>query len=175
MDSTINLAKKLIEVKAVKFGEFVLASGKKSNVYVDIKIASTYPDVLKLIVKAMAEKLKDLNFDKIACIELGGVPLAVALSLELNKPYVILRKQRKDHGVKADHVGEIRENEKFVVVEDVTTTGNSALSVVERLRSHKADVVGVVVVVDREEGAKDKFDKFISLLTLSQLLDFEKI
>ena len=174
-DSTNNLAEKLIEVAAIKFGEFILASGKKSNVYVDIKIASTYPDVLRAIVKTMVEKLKGLDFDKIACIELGGVPLAVALSLELNKPYVILRKQKKDYGVKADYVGEIKENEKFIVVEDVTTTGNSALSVVERLKNHKADVVGLLVVVDREEGAKNKFDVFIPLLTLSQLLEFDKL
>ncbi len=118
----------------------------------------------------MAEKLKGLDFDKIACIELGGVPLAVALSLELNKPYVILRKQKKEHGIKADYVGEIKENEKFVVVEDVTTTGNSALSVVERLKSYKAKVSAVIVVVDGEEGAEEKFDVFIPLLTLTQLL-----
>lgn len=175
MGNLVNdLVKKLIDVGAVRFGEFILASGKKSNVYVDIKIASTHPDVLKAIAEAMAEKLKDLDFDKIACIELGGVPLAVALSLELNKPYVIFRKQKKDYGVRADYVGEIKEDEKFVVVEDVTTTGNSAWSVVERLKRYKAEVVALVVVVDREEGAKDKFDVFIPLLTLSQLLEFSK-
>ena len=175
MSNLVNdLVKKLIDVGAVKFGEFILASGKKSNVYVDIKIASTYPDVLKAVVESIAKKLKDLDFDKIACIELGGVPLAVALSLELNKPYVIFRKQKKDYGVKADYVGEIKEDEKFVVVEDVTTTGNSALSVVERLKRCKAEVVALAVVVDREEGAKDKFDVFIPLLTLSQLLEFSE-
>lgn len=168
-----DLAKRLIEVNAVKFGEFILSSGKKSNVYVDIKLALTYPDILKLIVNAMVEKLKNLKFDKIACIELGGVPVAVGLALELKKPFVILRKQAKSYGIKADYIGEINENERFIVVEDVTTTGNSALSVVDRLRNYKAQVVAVLVVVDREEGAKDKFDKFIPLLTLSQLLKFK--
>ena len=165
-----DLAKRLIKVNAVKFGEFILSSGKKSNVYVDIKLALTYPDILKLVVNAMVEKLKNLKFDKIACIELGGVPVAVGLALELKKPFVILRKQAKSYGIKADYIGEINENERFIVVEDVTTTGNSALSVVDRLRNYKAQVVAVLVVVDREEGAKDKFDKFIPLLTLSQLL-----
>ncbi len=168
-----DLAKRLIEVNAVKFGEFILSSGKKSNVYVDIKLALTYPDILKLVVNAMVEKLKNLKFDKIACIELGGVPVAVGLALELKKPFVILRKQAKSYGIKADYIGEINENERFIVVEDVTTTGNSALSVVDRLRNYKAQVVAVLVVVDREEGAKDKFDKFIPLLTLSQLLKFK--
>ncbi len=168
-----DLAKRLIEVNAVKFGEFILSSGKKSNVYVDIKLALTYPDILKLVVNSMVEKLKNLKFDKIACIELGGVPVSVGLALELKKPFVILRKQAKSYGIKADYIGEINENERFIVVEDVTTTGNSALSVVDRLRNYKAQVVAVLVVVDREEGAKDKFDKFIPLLTLSQLLKFK--
>ena len=66
------LIKRLIEVGALKFGEFILSSGQKSNVYVDIKHACTFPDILNLIVKLMSEKLRNLEFDKIACIELGS-------------------------------------------------------------------------------------------------------
>ncbi|MEM4644720.1 MAG: orotate phosphoribosyltransferase, partial [Archaeoglobaceae archaeon] len=80
---TDSLIRRLIEVGSLKFGDFVLSSGKRSNVYVDIKLASTYPDILDMIATAIAERLKDLKFDKIACIELGGVPIAIALSLKV--------------------------------------------------------------------------------------------
>jgi orotate phosphoribosyltransferase len=170
----IEIVEKLIEVGALKFGNFVLSSGKKSNIYVDIKHACTNPGLLGLMAKAMKEKIEEagIEFDKIACVELGGVPLAVALSLETCKPYIIFRKQEKDYGIKTDFIGEIRNN-RFVVVEDVTTTGSSALSVVKRVGEEGGEVKAVIVVVDREEGAKEKFIehglKFISILTLGEL------
>jgi len=160
------LIKRLKEVGALKFGEFVLSSGQKSNVYVDIKHACTYPDILKLITELIAEKVMDLDFDKIACIELGGVPLAVSLSLKLNKPLVIFRKQKKDYGVRDDCIGVIESGEKFVVVEDVTTTGKSALSVVERVGKRGGKVVAILSVVNR--GAN--IPNLISILTLEELI-----
>ena len=160
------LIRRLKEVGAVKFGEFILSSGQKSNVYVDIKHACTYPDILKLITELMANKVKDLDFDKIACIELGGVPLAVALSMKMEKPLVIFRKQKKDYGIKDDCIGVIKAGERFVVVEDVTTTGRSALSVVERGEKRGGRVVAVLCVVNR--GAK--IQNLISILTLDELI-----
>lgn len=160
------LIRRLIEVGALKFGEFILSSGQKSNVYVDIKHACTFPDILHLIVKLMSQKLRNLKFDKIACIELGGVPIAVALSLEVNKPYVIFRKVKKDYGIKDDCIGVVKRDERFIVVEDVTTTGSSALSVVERVEKKGGEVVKILCVVDR--GAK--IDKLDSILTLNDLL-----
>jgi len=160
------LIRRLIEVGALKFGEFILSSGQKSNVYVDIKHACTFPDILNLIVKLMSQKLRNLEFDKIACIELGGVSIAVALSLELNKPYVIFRKVKKEYGVREDCIGVVKRDERFIVVEDVTTTGSSALSVVERVEKKGGKVVKILCVVDR--GAK--IDRLDSILTLNDLL-----
>jgi len=168
------IVERLIEVGALRFGEFVLSSGKKSSVYVDIKHACTYPDILKMVVEEMKPKI-DVEFDKIACVELGGVPLAVALAMEVNKPYVIFRKKKKDYGVKDDLIGEVN-GEKFVVVEDVTTTGNSALSAVRRVRERGGVVEAVVVVVDRNEGAIEKFAehglRLIPILTLDELVEW---
>ncbi len=160
------LIRRLREVGALKFGEFILSSGQRSNVYVDIKLACTYPDILKLITELMAEKVRNLDFDKVACIELGGVPLAVSLSLKLNKPLVIFRKQKKDYGIRDDCIGVIEAGERFVVVEDVTTTGRSALSVVERVERRGGNVVAILSVVNR--GAK--IQNLMSLLTLEELL-----
>jgi orotate phosphoribosyltransferase len=165
------LIEMLIDVGALKFGEFTLSSGKKSNIYVDIKHACTHPEILKIIAKLMAERITDLKFDKIACIELGGVPLAVALSLEVNKPYVIFRKEKKRYGVGGDIVGVVNEGESFIVVEDVTTTGRSALSVVERVENKGGKVVAVLTVVDRNEGAREIIPNLIPLLELRDLLE----
>ncbi len=162
----MKLAEMLKNVGAVKFGEFILSSGQKSNVYVDIKLACTYPEILDKIVEEMEKKVKVLEFDRIACIELGGVPLAVALSLRLRKPYVIFRKRRKEYGTKDELVGNIVAGEKVLVVEDVTTTGSSAMSVVERVEKRGGKVVAILTVVNR--GAK--LPNLISILTLEDLI-----
>jgi len=167
------LAEKLKEVGAVKFGKFILSSGKKSSIYVDIKYACTHPDILEIIAESMKEIAESIEFDRIACVELGGVPLAVALSLKTGRPYAVFRKQKKDYGVKDDLIGCINEGEEVVVVEDVTTTGGSAASAVERVRVRGGIVSAVLTVVDREEGAEDRFERldvrFISLLKLGEI------
>jgi orotate phosphoribosyltransferase len=170
------LAEKLKEIGALKFGDFILSSGKRSSYYIDIKIACTHPEILNLIRDLMIKLIEDekITFDKIACVELGGVPLAVALSMTCKKPYVIFRKQKKDYGIGDDLVGDIKNGERIVVVEDVTTTGNSALSVVTRAEKAGGNVTAIIAVVDRNEGAKELFTKhnlkFIPLLEVKELI-----
>ncbi len=171
-----SLVKRMIDAGSLRFGEFILSSGRKSNFYIDIKQASTQPDILDLIVNLIERKtMNRFEFEKIACVELGGVPLAVALSLKTKKPYLIFRKAKKDYGVKSDVIGDIKRGEKVLVIEDVTTTGGSAYSVVERVQEMGGEVEAVIVVVDREEGASDFFSSrnipFVPLLTASKLLE----
>jgi orotate phosphoribosyltransferase len=142
----------LKDLKVVQTGEFVLASGKKSDYFVNIKRASTDPAVLREIGKAMAPHVGD---SKIAGMALGAVPIAVAVALETGRPFVMVRKEPKDHGTKELIEGEVVPGEKFVVVEDVATTGGSTMKVVYALRAKGARVVKAIVVVDREEGAKE--------------------
>ena len=164
------LIQRFREVGALRFGDFILSSGKKSSVYVDVKYACTFPDILEKMANQMAEKLRNVEFDRIACVELGGVPLAVALSLKTGKPYVIFRKVRKDYGVESDVVGEVKAGERVVVVEDVTTTGSSAASVVERVEKRGANVVAVLTVVDRREGAEERLENLMALMRLDELM-----
>ncbi len=173
-----SLIKRMIEVGSLRFGEFILSSGRKSNFYIDIKQASTQPDILDMIADLIARKTTDksLEYEKIACVELGGVPLAVSLSLKTRRPYLIFRKAKKDYGVKSDMIGDLKEGEKVLVIEDVTTTGSSAYSVVERVQERGGEIEAVIVVVDREEGASDFFSSkkipFIPVLTSSKLLKY---
>ncbi len=161
----VNIAKRMIEVGALKFGDFVLSSGKKSNVYVDVKLASAYPDILDAITEEIIKKI-DVEFDKIACVELGGVPIGVSLSLKTRKPLVIFRKQKKEYGLGDDKIGPITPGDRFVLVEDVITTGKSAISAIERIEKAGGRVVKILAVVDREESEI----KFESVLRLSELL-----
>jgi orotate phosphoribosyltransferase len=160
----------LKDMKVVQTGEFILASGKKSNYFVNIKRASTNPHVLREIGKAMAPYVGEA---KIAGMALGAVPLAVAVALETNRPFVIVRKEPKDHGTKDLIEGEVLPGEKFVIVEDVATTGGSTLRVVSALREKGANVAKAIVVVDRLEGAREMLTEhgieLVSLFTVKDL------
>jgi len=160
----------LKDMKVVQTGEFILASGKKSNYFVNIKRASTNPQVLREIGKAMAPYVGEA---KIAGMALGAVPLAVAVALETNRPFVMVRKEPKDHGTKDLIEGEVLPGEKFVIVEDVATTGGSTMRVVSALREKGANVAKAVVVVDRQEGAREMLTEhgieLISLFTAKDL------
>ena len=160
----------LMEMKVVQRGEFILTSGKKSNYFVNIKRASTNPKVLREIGKAMAPYVNDC---KIAGMALGAVPLAVAVALETNQPFVMVRKEPKDHGTKELIEGDVAPGDKFVIVEDVATTGGSTLRVVSALREKGANVSKAIVVVDRQEGAKEMLVEhgieLVSLFTVQDL------
>ena len=162
----------LKECGAIKFGRFVLTSGAVSDYYVDIKKASTKPNALKKIVEKMAEYAE--GYDYLAGMELGAVPLIVALSLETGIPYVIIRKEKKGHGTDKQIEGDDITNKKVLIVEDVTTSGGSVVKTINAIRQAKGLVDEVLVVVDRESGAEEKMHEhdvnFIPLLSVSEFL-----
>ena len=162
----------LKECGAIQFGKFVLTSGAVSDYYIDIKKASTNPSVLKKIAEAMAEFAE--GYDLLAGMELGAVPLVVALSLETNVPYVIVRKEKREHGTSKQIEGEEVKDKKVLIIEDVTTTGGSIIKTIKIIRENKGIVDEVVVVVDRESGAEEKLKNvdvsFIPLLSVSDIL-----
>jgi len=162
----------LKECGAIQFGRFVLTSGAVSDYYIDIKKASTNPDILKKIAEAMTEYTE--GYDVLAGMELGAVPLVVALSLETNIPYVIIRKEKREHGTSKQIEGISVKNKKVLVIEDVTTSGGSVVNTIKILRDNQALVDEVLVVVDRESGAEEKLRQldisFIPLLSVSEIL-----
>ena len=162
----------LKECDAIQFGRFVLTSGAVSDYYIDIKKASTKPIILKKIVEEMAEYTE--GYEIIAGMELGSVPLVVALSLETNIPYVIIRKEKKEHGTTKQIEGEDVKDKKVLLLEDVTTSGKSVIKSIKILRENKAKVDEVLVVVDRESGAEEKLRNldvsFIPLLSVSDII-----
>jgi orotate phosphoribosyltransferase len=145
------IADLLIRYKAIEFGEFSLSSGKKSSYYIDVKTAATNPDLLYAIASIIAQTH---TFDVVAGVAVGGVPLAVATSIVSKKPYAIIRAAEKSHGKKEVIIGNVR-NASVLLVEDVTTSGGSALYGINALRAAGAQVNRVVTVVDREQGAEE--------------------
>ncbi len=165
------IARRLMEVRAVEFGEFTLASGRKSDVYVNMKRALTYPDILAMCAQAMAYHAPPS--DRVAGVALGAVPLAVAISLEAGIPYLMIRKSAKEHGTRNLIEGALEEGDRVFMVEDVTTTAGSAVPGVHALREAGAHMDTLVVVVDRCEGATgtmaDVGVNLIPVLTLDEL------
>ncbi len=159
----------LEECGAVRYGDFTLTSGKKSKYYVDIKKASTRPDVLRAIAREMAVFA---DGDRVAGMELGAVPLAAALSLEIDLPFVMVRKKPRTHGTGSRLEGDLEPGDRVIIVEDVATTGGSSVETVKVLREAGAVVEKVLVVVDREEGALENLREMeIELIALVKARD----
>lgn len=152
-----DLKKQLEDCGALQFGEFTLASGAKSNYYIDIKKASTKPEVLRTIAKDMAEEMKALGLapKRVAGVVLGSIPLATALSLETGIPLLMVRKERKDHGTGKLVEGDLVPGDDVLVVEDVITTAGSSMKAIEALRGEGAKVERVFSVIDREGGGRE--------------------
>ncbi len=165
------IATLLLESGAIEFGDFVLASGARSSYYIDIKAATTNPTILAAIGKAIAE---GREFDIVAGVAVGAVPIAVAVSLASGRPYAIIRKAEKDHGKAGTIIGDVS-GKRVLLVEDVTTSGGSALYGLAALRAAGANVDRVVTVVDREAGADEalaeKGASLQALVRVSELLD----
>lgn len=163
----------LKECKAIQYGHFVLTSGAISDYYIDIKQASSNPKTLKKIAEYMSEFTE--GYDIIAGMELGAVPLIVALSLETNIPYVIIRKEKRSHGTGKQIEGGDVKNKKTLVIEDVTTTGGSVIKTINCLRENNAIVDKVLVVVNRDSDIYEKLKEynvnFHPLLTVDDILN----
>jgi orotate phosphoribosyltransferase len=155
---------------AVRHGDFLLASGARSTVYVDIKSALTDPGVLSVIALEIAGRC---SFEVVAGVAVGGIPIAVAVSLAAGKPYAIVRGGEKGHGTGGRIIGEVK-GRATLLVEDVTTTGGSVLSAVRLLRGAGARVDTVATIVDRQEGAAAALAaeglNLLPLVTLRELL-----
>jgi len=164
------IADLLIKFKAIEFGDFTLSSGAKSPYYIDVKSAATNPEFLVPIVQTIAKKYE---FDTVAGVAIGGVPLAVATALVSRKPYAIIRAAEKRHGKKDVIIGSVRDK-NVLLIEDVTTSGGSALYGIGALREAGATIDRVVTVVDREQGAAEMLMQhgvlLIPLVRVSELL-----
>jgi orotate phosphoribosyltransferase len=147
------LKKLLKKTGAVKTGDFTLSSGKKSDFYVDCRKVTLHPQGAKLIGKIILAKIKGLKVDAVGGLTLGADPITSAVVTLSDIPGFIVRKKAKEHGTQQKIEGLIQAGWNVVIVEDVATTGASALQAIQAAEAAGAKVVKVISVVDREEGA----------------------
>ena len=169
-----SLADGLLSAGCIKFGSFTLKSGLQSPIYIDLRQVITYPKLLKQIGAAYLPVLKELKFDRIAGLPYAAIPIATAVSLQGNYPMIYPRKEIKTYGTKAKIEGEYHAGETVVVLDDLATTGGSKFEAIEKLTGVGLVVKDVVVLVDRQSGAKESLVQagysMYSVLTISELL-----
>ncbi len=152
------LGDRLLEASYLE-GDFILRSGRRSRFYLDKYLFETRPDLLRDIAGGLAAKLPSFEpFDLLAGPELGAVAIVAALSLASGKPFVIVRKGEKEYGTRKAMEGRAEAGQRVVVIEDVVTSGGAALQAVDKLRDAGLEVVGLLCVVDREEGGRAAFE-----------------
>src|SRR5689334_7680330 len=170
------LADSLLEAGCIKFGNFTLKSGLQSPIYIDLRRIITYPKLLEQIGAAYLPLLKELTFDRIAGLPYAAIPIATAISLAGNYPMIYPRKEVKTYGTKAEIEGEYHAGETVVVIDDLATTGGSKFEAIEKLTGVGLLVKDVVVLVDRQSGAKESLAQagysMHAVLTISQLLEY---
>jgi orotate phosphoribosyltransferase len=173
----VSLADVLVDADAFRTGEFELSSGETSSYYVDVKHACTDPSVLKAL--AQHAQMYAVGHDAVAGTALGGVPLAVTLGLEVGRPTLLVRDDAKEYGTGERIEGPIEDVDQALVVEDVTTTGNSLCEAAQAVREAGAEVKHAVTVVDREQGARELLEDegvcLHALVTLSELTEAEGV
>ena len=170
------LADALLAAGCIKFGSFTLKSGLVSPIYIDLRQIISDPKLLAEVGAAYLPLLGELKFDRIAGLPYAAIPIATAVSLQGGYPMIYPRKEIKEYGTKAEIEGEYHAGETIAVIDDLATTGGSKFEAIEKLTAAGLVVKDVVVLVDRQSGAKEALAQagytMHAVLTITQLLDY---
>lgn len=167
----------LLATRSARRGHFVLASGRTSELYIDARLTTMSPEGLVLIGQlglALVRSAFGANVDAVGGLTLGADPVAYAIayaSASSDQPLraFTVRKEAKAHGTGRQIEGPYRSGDRVVVIEDVITTGGSARKAVDVLRAHGAQVLGILALVDREEGGREALEADgLSVATLTR-------
>ncbi|MCF0206084.1 MAG: orotate phosphoribosyltransferase [Bacteroidales bacterium] len=168
------VAEKLLQIKAIKLeptNHFVWASGWNSPIYCDNRKTLSYPEVRGFIRDSFVEVIKNnfADYDVVAGVATGAIAQGALVADKLNKPFVYVRSQAKDHGLGNLIEGELPKHSKVLVIEDLISTGGSSLKAVEAIREAECEVVGMVAIFTY--GFQKSVDAFnsanVKLVTLS--------
>jgi orotate phosphoribosyltransferase len=158
MDDT-QIIKRICDA-ALLHGDFTLRSGRKSRYYLDKYLFETQPDILRELGERFAQRIAALGgrVDRVAGAELGGIPLVTATSLASGLPAVLIRNQKKGYGTAKQIEGRLEKGDRILIVEDVATTGGQVLEGAKALQELGAQIVRIIVTIDRQEGARENIE-----------------
>ena len=169
------LALELHEAGCIQFGEFTLASGKQSPIYIDLRRIISYPALFQKVVNAYAGVIHPLQFDRLAAVPYAALPVGAAVALKTKQPLIYPRKEVKAHGTGQAIEGAFEKGHTVLVVEDVVTSGGSILKAIKTMEEAGLIVRDVVVLVDREQGGRERLAnsgyRLHAILTMGEILD----
>jgi uridine monophosphate synthetase len=170
-----SLSTRLFEAGCIQFGTFTLKSGLTSPIYLDLRLLVSHPPLLREVARAMANTARELMFERIAAVPYAGLPIGVALALEMNWPLIYPRREVKEHGTRRAIEGYFQPGETALVVDDLITRGDSKLEAIAPLEAAGLTVRDVLVLIDREQGGAEDLVRrgyhLHAILRLNELLD----
>jgi len=173
-ESKRDLTLALFEAGCIRFGDFTLASGQQSPIYIDLRRVVSYPDLFYQVVEAYAEVVAPLTFDRIAAVPYAALPAASALAMQMQLPMVYPRKAVKAHGTSKLVEGAFEAGQTVLAIEDVVTSGGSLMAAIETMETVGLRVRDVVVLVDRGQGGRrrlaDAGHRLHAVLSLREIL-----
>ena len=176
-DQKKELALDLHDIGALKFGEFTFKSGIVSPIYVDLRLFISYPKILKKVAKLYAAQLESLQYDRLAGVAYAALPIAGAISLELEQPWIFMRKEglKKGYGLQKSLEGEYNKGETVVMIEDLVTRATSLLEAIPAIEEHGLVIKDAVVLLDYGKGGgqalKDKGYTLHAFMTMREMVD----
>ena len=165
----------------LKFGDFTLASGKKSSYYVDLRLVPGYPHEFRKMIKYLESQITQNvgldGFDSIVSVPTGGLVIASALAIETVKPLIYVRSKPKDYGTSKSVEGKVYDGMKTIMIDDVATTGGSVVNAVKSLKDANISVKEAYVIINRMEGADEallelgvKMHSILNILQITEIL-----
>ncbi|MBU0627693.1 MAG: orotate phosphoribosyltransferase [Nanoarchaeota archaeon] len=172
------VAKALCDAKVMKFGLFSLASGRKSPVYVDVRVLPSSPGPFAVAIEELSKKVKEMKIDVVAGAETAGIPIAAAIGLKAKLPMIYVRKRPKSYGTQSFIEGLLEKDQNVILIDDMITDGKSKMRFIDGIKETGAVCKDVLVILDREQGGTEGLSaegvNLHSLITLKDLLEYMK-
>jgi len=173
----VEICRILNKIGALQFGTFKLTSGKISPYYIDLRIVPSFSDAFQKVCDFYVDFIKDeigvKNFERIAGIPVAGIPFASLIAYNLKKPFLYIRKGVRLHGRQKRIEGILAPGDRILLIDDLITTGLSLKKAAKALTAEGGVVTDALVLLDREEGGREKLEK--NGIKLHALLNISEI